>query len=190
MARTRTFLAVDINAAIRAKAEAMQKRLAECGAEVKWVTPASMHLTLLYLGDVGDSDLADVCKLAKFALRKTDSFRVTFAGLGAFPTPRRPKILWAGLSEGQAEVANLFTVLEVPLSEAGLYRKEDRPYSPHLTLGRVQDEAGSDLVAPELPKHADWTAGTIAVEEVFVMASELKRDGPEYHTLGRVPLRV
>src|SRR4051812_7353134 len=100
MARTRTFLAVDINDAIRKQAESMQKRLGECGAEVKWVTPANMHLTLLFLGDVGDSDLADICRLAKHALRKTDSFRVTFAGLGAFPNPRRPKILWAGVTEG------------------------------------------------------------------------------------------
>lgn len=188
MARTRTFLALDIGTAVRQRAEAVQQELATTGADVKWVDPKSMHLTLLFLGDLDDRDLAEVCKLAAKAAAKVDEFRFSIAGLGAFPNTRRPKVLWAGINDGADEVTALFAALEAPLTAAGLYRKEDRPYTPHLTLGRVKDEADSALIAPELLKYRGWTAGMMNAEEVLIMASELRRDGPEYTVIGRCPL--
>lgn len=189
MARTRTFLAVDIGDAIRKRVAAVQAELAATGAIVKWVEPASYHVTLHFLGELDDRDLAQVCRATMKETAKIESFRMSIAGLGAFPNERRPKILWAGIDEGTENLVSLFTAIEAPLADLGIYRKEDRPYTPHLTLGRAATEADGELIAPELEKHRGWTGGITTVDEVLVLASDLKRSGPEYTVMGRAPLK-
>ena len=76
----------------------------------------------------------------------------------------------------------------VPLVEAGIFRKEDRDYTPHLTLGRANADDDSARLALELPKRLTWDGGTTAVEELLVFSSELRRAGPEYAVLARSPL--
>src|SRR5205823_4298183 len=144
--------------AIRKQAEAVQRELAASGANVKWVSPANLHLTLLFLGELDDRDLAQVCRLAAKATAKLEPFRISVAGIGAFPNLRRPKVLWAGINEGSEELIAIFHGIESPLFEAGFYRKEERAFSPHLTLGRAKEEADGFLLAPELPKYRGWTA--------------------------------
>ena len=188
MARTRTFLAVDIGDAIRRRAVALQGELAATGADVKWVAANGMHITLLFLGELDDRDLAQVCRVTAKAAARVEGFSLTLAGVGAFPNLHRPKVLWAGATEGAEPLTALFQAIEEPLAEAGIYRKEDRPYVPHLTLGRVTDEAGSASIAAEIGKYRDWLGGTVTVEQVLVMASELRRSGPEYTVVGRAAL--
>ena len=108
------------------------------------------------------------------------------SGVGAFPTPRRPKILWAGITDGaDASEAAVRAARSTKLLDLGCYRKEERGYTPHLTLGRAKSEADGFALAPELPKRSAWDGGRIVVDEVMVFGSELKKDGPEYTVLGR-----
>jgi 2'-5' RNA ligase len=106
------------------------------------------------------------------------------SGLGAFPTPRRPKILWAGITDGAEALKRLYDKLEAKLLDLG-YRKEERGYTPHLTLGRVKSEADGTALVPELSKRLSWDGGHTMVEEVLVFSSVLERDGPVYTVLGR-----
>jgi 2'-5' RNA ligase len=188
MARTRTFLGVKIGSNARAAAAGIQDELAQTGARAKWVEAGNMHITLVFLGELDDRDLMTVFKVAKKVALKVSPFGVEVAGLGAFPTPRRPKVIWAGIAEGEAELRELHAALETPLIDAGAYRKEDRGYTPHLTLGRPNGEADGQMLAAELPKYKDWKGGSFLVDELIVFGSELRRDGPEYTVLGRVPL--
>src|SRR5205085_1531736 len=153
MARIRTFIGVDIGEGIRHAAGALQRQFAATGAAVNWTAPANFHITLQFLGDVDDRDLAGVCRAVAATAAGEPPFRLGVSGLGAFPTSRRPKILWAGVAEGSEELRRLFAALEEPLSALGVYRKEDRPYTPHLTLGRAKDEAAGQALAPVLAKH-------------------------------------
>ena len=105
--------------------------------------------------------------------------------MGAFPNLRRPKTVWAGIADGSAELVRLHGLLEQSLLDLGAYRREDRPYSPHLTLGRVKSEADGQALAPALVKHADWTGGRTTVGEVVLFASDLRREGPVYTVLAR-----
>ena len=189
MARIRTFIGVEVGDAIRHSAEALQKRLAKTGAQVNWAAPATFHVTLQFLGDVDDRDLAGVCRAVAAVAAGEPPFRLSVSGLGAFPTPRRPKILWAGLGAGEDEVRRLFASLEPPLTELGVYRKEDRPYSPHLTLGRAKTEEAGQLLVPELTKYRAWEGGETEVTEVVVFSSELRQTGPEYAVIGRGRLK-
>jgi 2'-5' RNA ligase len=188
MGRTRTFIGVDIGGAIRASATALQKELSKSGAEVKWVTPESMHVTLMFLGEVDDRELHAVCKVVKSAAVGEPAFPLRVSGVGAFPTPRRPKILWAGITDGAEPLQRLNAALERPMSELGCYRKEERGYTPHLTLGRVKGDADALVLAAELPKRLAWNGGSATVDELLVYSSEMDRDGPVYTVIGRAPL--
>jgi RNA 2',3'-cyclic 3'-phosphodiesterase len=136
---------------------------------------------MLFLGDVRSNDLPDLCRAVAGAAKKHAPFALRSAGLGAFPNLRRPRTLWVGVTDGGAEVRALHADLEDALFELGRYRREARPFTPHVTLGRVKGEGG-----PQLPAKADaWTAGVTQVREVLVMSSELRPDGPTYTVLGR-----
>jgi 2'-5' RNA ligase len=185
MPRTRTFIAVEINADIRANAVALQQALAKSGAEVKWVEPDNLHVSLLFLGEVDDRELHSVCRAVKEAAATEPPFPLRVSGVGAFPTPRRPKILWAGITDGAEALKRLYDKLEAKLLDLGCYRKEERGFTPHLTLGRVKGEADAFTLAAELPKRLAWDGGRTVVEEVLVFSSVLQKNGPEYTVLGR-----
>ncbi len=188
MKRTRTFIGVDVGTAIRGSATALQRELAKIATGVKWVTPENMHVTLLFLGEVDDRELHAVCKAVKAVAASEPPFSLRVSGVGAFPTPRRPKVLWGGVTDGAESLQRLYTDLEEEMLELGCYRTEERGYTPHLTLGRINSPEDGFALATEIPKRMAWQGGRVAVEEVVVYCSEMDRDGPVYTVLGRAPL--
>jgi 2'-5' RNA ligase len=185
MARLRTFIAVEIGKAIRDRAVALQDELARVASEVKWVEPENLHITLLFLGEVNDRDLPDICRSVSDTCGGMEPFPMSIETVGCFPNPRRPRTLWVGVGTGTQELVALHDALEPPLLELGCYRREDRPYTPHLTLGRVKADRPNDKLTAALGKHAGWQGGQTAVREVLVMSSELTPQGPIYTVLGR-----
>lgn len=188
MARTRTFIGIDIGDGIRASAVALQKELAKAGAQVKWAAPESLHVTLLFLGEVDDRELHPVCKAVAAVAAGEPAFALRVGGVGAFPNARRPKVVWGGVTDGADALQRLNAALEEEMLELGCYRTEERGYTPHLTLGRVKGDADSALLAGELPKRLNWDGGRFAVDEVLVFSSEMDATGPVYTVIGRAPL--
>jgi RNA 2',3'-cyclic 3'-phosphodiesterase len=188
MARTRTFIGVDVGAEIRRAAGDVQASLARSGAAVKWAEEVNLHVTLLFLGDVDDRDLMNVCRIVSKAAATEAPFPLSVAGIGAFPTPRRPKVVWGGITDGLASLVRLHAAMEQPLFDLGCYRREERAYTPHLTLGRTDSEADGQILAAELPKYLTWSGGQSMVDEVLVYSSELRKGKPEYTVLARSPL--
>ncbi|MBY0514068.1 MAG: RNA 2',3'-cyclic phosphodiesterase [Gemmataceae bacterium] len=188
MARIRTFVAVEIGDQIRRNAVALQERLAKVAPEVRWAAPESLHVTLLFLGEVDEREVVDVCRAVKAVAAGEPPFPLRVSGVGAFPTVRRPKTVWAGITDGAENLRRLYERLEARLLDLGCYRKEERAYTPHLTLGRVRADAGGHPLVAELPKLLAWDGGRTTVDEVVVYSGELTRDGPEYTPLGRGPL--
>lgn len=185
----RTFIALPVSSQVTGSAAAIQQELSDAGGRARWVEAEHMHLTLLFLGDV---DLRDVHRLGREVgevARDFGPIGVTFKGVGAFPTVRRPRAVWVGVTDGVGELRRLHAALEGPLMAAGHYRREDREYSPHLTLGRVQGEADGAAMAALLPKHAGRHAGRMTAGEVQVVGSELTKRGPVYSILSSAPLR-
>lgn len=186
--RIRTFIAVGINRTVRDRALELQEKLAESGVAVKWVEPDNLHITLHFLGEVDERDLIKVCRAVEEACRTREPFTMSLASTGAFPNTRRPKTLWAGIGEGTQDLVAIHDALEPSLMELGCYRREDRPYSPHLTLGRVKGDEASEPLATALAKNAGWQGGDVQVREVLVMSSELRQDGPTYAVMSRARL--
>lgn len=189
MARLRTFIAVDLGQAIRDRAVALQETLARTDTEVKWVETDNLHVTLLFLGEVDNREVPAVCRVVSAVTAGLAPFAMTVEGVGCFPNPRRPRIVWIGVGQGKQELCTLHDALEPPLLELGCYRREDRPYTPHITLGRVKSERSTDPLAAALAKQAGWKGGDTTVSEVLVMSSELTPSGPIYAILSRGKLK-
>jgi 2'-5' RNA ligase len=188
MARLRTFIAVDIGKVIRDRAIALQETLAQSSPDVKWVEPENLHVTLLFLGEVDDRQVPTVCRVVAEHTGQHVQFPMTLERVGCFPNLRRPRILWIGVGEGTQELCALHDSLEPPLMELGCYRREERKYTPHITLGRVRSERPPDTLAADLQKHAGWRGGEVNVREIQVMSSELTPKGPIYTVLSRAKL--
>jgi 2'-5' RNA ligase len=190
MARLRTFLAIDVGKAIRDRCLALQDALARDGAELKWVEEENIHLTLLFLGEVEDRELPPLCRAVADCCAERDTFTLSVESVGCFPNPRRPRIVWVGVGAGAIEVCNLHDALESPLMKLGCYRREDRAYTPHITLGRLRGDRGSGALASALARQAKWRGGETTVREVCVFSSELRPEGPIYTVLSRAKLRT
>jgi 2'-5' RNA ligase len=186
--RIRTFIAAGLDRTVRDRTVALQEKLAEADVPVNWVEPDNLHVTLLFLGEVDERDLIKVCRAVETVCRGHAPFTMNVGTTGAFPNARRPKILWAGIGAGAEELTAIHDALEAPLLELGCYRREDRPYSPHLTLGRVKGDEGTEPLAATLARNAGWHGGEVPVREVLVMSSELGRDGPVYSVMSRAKL--
>ena len=184
----RTFVAVEINAAIRERAGKLIESLRSAPAEVKWVDVNNLHLTLKFLGDVPSREIAQVCRAVERGAAETAPFGLEICGAGAFPNARRPRTLWLGVGAGEAEMVALHGHLEKPLKKLG-YRTEHRRFHPHLTIGRVRRGGlGVTDLGELVEQRADFPAGEVKVSQVVVFSSRLDRTGPTYEALGRAKL--
>jgi 2'-5' RNA ligase len=188
MARMRTFIAIDVDQTIRERCLALQDTLARQGAELKWVEKENIHLTLLFLGEVEDKTLPALCRAVAAGCAAHKAFPLSVEAVGCFPNPRRPRIVWVGVGAGAAEASALHDALEPPLLELGCYRREQRAYTPHITLGRIKGEEPTEALAAALAKQAKWRGGETMVREVRVFSSELTPRGPIYTVLSRAKL--
>jgi 2'-5' RNA ligase len=188
MSRLRTFLAIELDPAIRAQLVLLQQDLARVASDVKWVEEENLHVSLLFLGEVDERDLLAICRAAQTAVAESAAFAITVEGAGCFPNPRRPRTLWVGIGTGTEEVVAVHDALERPLLKLGCYRREERRYTPHVTLGRVRSDRPPEALTAALQKHRAWSAGESRVHEVAIMSSQLTPKGPIYTVLGRAPL--
>jgi RNA 2',3'-cyclic 3'-phosphodiesterase len=188
MKPTRTFIAIDPGKAIRDRLILLQEKLAKTGADVKWVEPDNLHVTLLFLGEVDQRELVPICRAVADVTARHGAFPMSIEHAGAFPSVRRPRTLWVGVGTGAAEVTALHDALEGPLLELGCYRREQRTFAPHLTVGRVKVDPEGDGLAAALVKLGGWSAGEATVSSLLVMGSELTSTGPVYTVLSRAKL--
>jgi 2'-5' RNA ligase len=185
----RTFIGVDLGKALRDRCASLQENLSRTGADVKWVEVDNLHVSLLFLGEVDERDITPICRVVAESCAERDSFSLSVEKVGCFPHLRRPRVVWVGVGAGGAELVGLHDALEPPLQELGCYRREDRRYTPHITLGRVRSERAGDQLASALKKYANWQGGVTEVREIQVLSSQLTPQGPVYTALSRAQLR-
>ncbi|MCO6455663.1 MAG: RNA 2',3'-cyclic phosphodiesterase [Pirellulaceae bacterium] len=188
MARIRTFVALELAPDVCSRAGELIAKLRASQAQVSWVPPDRMHLTLKFLGEVPEQDLADVCRVVADVCRETPEFDLRCGGAGAFPNVERPRTVWLGVSLGEEPLEKLQAAVERALGRLG-FRQERRRYQGHLTLGRVRG-AGPELQAlgALLRQYADFQTPVMLADEVRVYGSYLDRTGPTYEVLGSCPL--
>ncbi len=185
---TRTFIAVDISAPVRTRAGSLIDRLAVTSARVNWVAPENMHLTIKFLGDQTDEQLAAVCQAVGTAATSVPPFDFECHGAGAFPSVSRPRTIWIGVRSGNEGFARLHQAIERELEQIGI-AKDHRAFHPHLTIGRVRSGGAAQIELGKLiERQHDYEVGVSDVDEVIVFASKLERTGPTYQVVARAAL--
>jgi len=182
----RCFIAVPIIGEARTGAARFQERLRQKGDPVKWVVPRNFHLTLHFLGEVEDSIIEAMPELFGRALRRHEPFEVELQGAGTFPNLNKPRVIWVGVGRGAEALASLHNALKGPLAQLGL-RTEDRPFKPHLTLGRARGAIGRPC-REEIRRGRDLGHGSCLVSRVILYQSVLRPSGPVYRSVFEVQL--
>jgi len=153
------------------------------------VKAENLHITLAFLGHTPDERLDDVAAAAREAAVPVSAFRLSFDRAGRFPERGRPRVVWLGIADGEASVAELGAGVYAGLRSRGL-RFDDRPLAPHLTLARVAEDASAaeaKTVGVALETMPVPTLG-FDVTAIAVVQSVLSPKGPRYTALATVPL--
>jgi 2'-5' RNA ligase len=180
----RSFVALLLDDGVREAVATVVERLRPLCSAVAWVPARNLHLTLQFLGDQSEERLEEAEAALAEAAAASAPVEVTYHGIGAFPGLERPRILWVGLAEGALETRRLQARVADALAARG-FPREERPWHPHLTIGRVHDErrwrreAGPPLRAA-LMQAAGTTFGSQRVAEVALMGSDLSPTGARY----------
>jgi RNA 2',3'-cyclic 3'-phosphodiesterase len=182
----RAFVAILLDDAVRAAVAGVIERLRPLGGSVAWVPAANLHLTLQFLGEQPEERLAAAEAALHDAAAGSAPIETALHGIGAFPGLEQPRILWVGLAQGALEVRALQARVAEALAREG-FPREERPWHPHLTIGRVHDdrrwrrEAGPAL-RQALAQVAGTRFGVLRISEVALMRSDLSPRGAR-HTL-------
>jgi 2'-5' RNA ligase len=187
----RLFVAIEPHAPVRERLVALQdelRRRAGRGAgDLKWVAADNLHLTLQFLGAVAEAAVDAVRRAVVDAAATAAPLSLTVNGAGAFPSPRRPRVLWAGL-EGDVDAARaLVRDLGERLGPLG-FPPEARPWAAHVTLARARDPRGAPRLARLLDGLPAPPATTWRADDVVLFRSHLSPAGPRYEALLRAPL--
>lgn len=185
MEAVRTFVCVQLPAFARDRLGSTQQRLRESGAQVRWVKPHHIHLTLKFLGSVPAERLQEVVLAVQRAAVPAPPIPLELTVLGCFPDMRAPRVVWAGLNQLPEELRNLQQRVEKELVAIG-FAAESRPFSPHFTLGRVRSVRNTrKLMAAMQAERLEPLRFDVA--EVVVMASRLHASGALYTPISRIP---
>lgn len=174
----RCFVAVDIDdPSLKAALRRAQAALVATWADVKAVEEENIHITLKFLGEIHEERKARVAELIKGITFKP--FILDFRGVGVFPTPSRPSVVWAGVAGEASEMLAVFTELEKGLKALG-FEPERRPFQPHVTLCRVHTGHNRAQLAEVVKDMEDEEFGPQRVEHIRLKKSVLTRNGPIY----------
>ena len=192
MNQIRTFIALDFPLSILDSIEQQTKRLRQTleNDVIRWVLTHNLHLTLKFLGNVPVSHLEFLNQMLVQATDSITQFDLQIGGVGSFPNSNRPRVLWVGI-HAPAALSNLQKAIEEGAKRLG-YEKEERPFSPHLTLGRVrQGLDGKDLqkISNALSSIQLGKIGIARVDSVHIYKSDLNSEGSVYTKLFSTPLR-
>lgn len=192
---TRTFVAIELGDDARAHLARQIARLGRALPHIRWADPASLHLTLAFLGELDDVRLAAVSEAVAIAATAAQPFTLRVAGLGTFGSPAVPRVVWAGVGGDLRRLAALHEALAVALEARG-FARDPRPFAPHLTLARLRDPLAPDEAArlQQLVSGAGThppargAGAAIAVDALSIMKSELLRPTARYTCLCAVRL--
>jgi 2'-5' RNA ligase len=185
----RCFVAVDVPADVRAAVGRVEAalRAAARTADVRWVDPAQLHVTLKFLGAAAAERLPALLGALETVARGAGALRLEARGVGGFPSPRRPRVVWVGVAGEVAALGALAAAVERAVEPLG-FPPEGRPFRAHLTLGRVRSPRGLGRLARAIegagqPEFGAWTAS-----ELVLYQSHLRPTGAVYEAMARLPL--
>jgi 2'-5' RNA ligase len=192
MEKIRSFIAIELNDEVKGSLSSLMDRLKPAKhPQVKWVAPESVHLTLKFLDGVYSDQIPGITEAINSAARGVPPFELKVGGLGAFPNTQQPRVIWVSVSGDVKRVKALRRSIDDALSHLG-FSREKRPFTPHLTLGRMKDRASS-RERGEIGKLVTSTkfagGATVEISGISLMKSTLTPSGAVYNRLESIALR-
>ncbi len=193
MSVIRAFIAIDLSPEIQQRLQGVldSYKTLLVNMPIRWVTVTNIHLTLKFLGDVSLSNLKLLTDMIQNEVTNHHQFDISVGSSGAFPNNRQPRVIWVGV-EAPQELIAIQNGIESAAAKLG-YAKEDREFSPHLTLGRVSRNATSmdvKAISQSFDKVKVGFLGATCVEEVHLYKSDLNPSGAVYTRIFSSPLKI
>jgi len=180
----RLFVALEIPFAVRENLAALLESLRAVSSQTRWVRPENLHVTLKFMGEVPETKLA-ATRSVLAGVRSDQPVTVDFRGLGFFPNEKRPRVFWAGI-EASPNLKTLAADIESVVEKLGIPR-EQRPFSPHLTLARFEPPGLPEKLRSAIQENAAREFGSLRTNQYHLIESKLKPSGAEYTTLESFP---
>jgi 2'-5' RNA ligase len=194
----RTFVALDLDPSIRRRIEDFVQEVRALAPDARWISADSLHVTLKFIGEKPETMVAQI--EAALHSVQAEPFQLRFAGTGFFPTPRSARVFWIGIEASDA-LSNLAKRIDQALAKIGI-AKEDRAFSPHLTVARARGASGAPgrregdkpsrqfaRLQEFLAKHPAPDFGTMTAREFFLYRSQLSSKGSQYTKIARFELQ-
>jgi len=183
----RTFLAIELPRPLLLKIEEVLGDLRSSQADVRWVNPENLHLTIKFFGNIDESKIEPIVQSVDRLVQETPAILLRVKGMGAFPNLRNPRVIWLGFSEGKESLNSFQKKLEREFKKIG-FSPEERPFHPHLTLGRMRSSRGKEDLLRRMERYREEEFGEIQAEKVILFKSDLRPSGPIYTPLREIRL--
>jgi len=186
----RTFIAIELPEEIKTILERIQNDLKQTHADVKWVNPENIHLTLKFLGEIDEDLIEQIRSILNGIAQKNSSFNICLSNLGVFPKLQYPRVIWIGITNDQP-VIKIAEDLEKEMIKIGL-PAESRAFSSHITLGRVRSPLNRKILVEKLEllnQNFPSLKPDFKVSNLTLFKSTLTPAGPIYEALFRCPLK-
>lgn len=188
----RAFIAIKLPDDVVGFLRQVQSALKKEGLDIKglkWVAPENIHLTLKFLGNIKNTDIDAIGSAMQSAAAPFAPFTLSATGLGAFPSVKRPRVLWSGVGGDVEILARQHSRLDEQLSELGI-EKENKKFKGHLTLGRIKGKVNPDSIIDAFSRCGNTASRGFVADRLYLIKSELKPGGPVYSDLLCVPMGV
>jgi 2'-5' RNA ligase len=184
----RAFLAIEPPEGILQSVIRLQEKLKiEISGRISWTRPQGQHLTLKFFGDISTEDVNHIRTAVQSRVTPGWSLNLNIGKTGVFPDARKPRVLWCGATGDVEKLSALQKQLDTDFTEIG-FRREDRPFRAHLTLGRIKEPHGLSGLSEALTKHNAFIAGEFTCKELVLFQSKLTAQGAVYTKLAVFPL--
>lgn len=183
----RSFVAIELTQETREKLVIIQEQIKQSQAKVRWVNPNGIHLTLKFLGNIHPAQADEIAETAAREVENEPPLTLRPSGLGAFPSLNNPRVIWVGIQGEVERLRNIQTCLESTLERLG-FGREQRPFRPHLTLGRLKDRRRKQRLVHAIDTLQLPEFNSFDVTEIILYKSELRPTGAIYTKLHRMSL--
>ncbi len=187
MPSLRCFIALPTADEVKTRITELQSKLKESSADVKWDSPDKFHITLKFLGNSEQSVIDSLSARLELLPQNVSYIRALFNSVGAFPSLQRPKVIWVGI-EHTEELRKLQSDVESLCAELG-FKREEREFHPHITLGRVKGNRNLDRLTDML-KSLTLDPIQARCSEILLIRSDLKPSGSVYTILKSFPFHA
>jgi len=181
----RAFIAIELPQQIKDCLSKLQSKLKSANADVKWVDPQNIHLTLKFLGEINDEQLTRISEALETVANGMQQFPVRLSVLGAFPKIDYPRVIWVGIDKGDSQIKDIAEELDKKIEKIGI-PKEDKEFSSHITIGRLKSASNRTNLVQDLISLENKLGGEnleFLVAKITLFKSTLVPLGPIYEVL-------